>query len=90
MKKILTIVLLVTITMTFVNAGAGGDAWRATKKVSVEAWDETKEGTKEVWKETKKTSIEAWDETKDGSKKVWKKTKEESKSTWEKVKEFFK
>jgi len=36
MKKIFILLMFITISITSVYAGAGGDAWRATKKASSE------------------------------------------------------
>jgi len=71
MKKLLKITLTLG-TIFFVNGCAtpaaveqdSKIAWEGTKKVSGEAWDDTKKVSKSAWNGTKKVSGEAWDETK--------------------------
>jgi len=65
MKKVLIMLVLLFISINTVNAGAGGDAWRATKKASGEAWEGTKDGSKKVWKGTKEGSKSTWESVKE-------------------------
>jgi len=79
---LLLALLLIAVILTCVNLPprraerfSFGDAWKKTKKFSVNAWDKTKNFSEDAWDKTKNFSEDAWDKTKNFSEDAWDKTK---------------